>query len=826
MGSYNVKDIEERWQKVWAEKKVDAAPEPTKDKPPYFILVMFPYPSGNLHMGHVRNYTIGDIFARYHRRKGFSVLHPIGWDSFGLPAENAAIKNNTDPGTWTWANIAHMREQLKTLAISYDWDREVATCHPDYYRWNQWLFIKMVEKGLVYRKKAPVNWCPKDATVLANEQVHDGRCWRCETEVIQKELSQWFFKITDYAGELIEGHKQLAPQKDNKGWPEQVITMQRNWIGPSEGAFVDFSTGEDKIRVFTTRPDTLYGATFMVLAPEHPLVEKLTTQAQEKDVDAYREQAKKMGKFDRTSAEREKTGVFTGAYAVNPVNGKKIPVWIADYVLTDYGTGAIMAVPAHDDRDFAFATKFKIPIIQVIRPAEGPAPDILQKAYTEDGILMNSGVYDGLSTDQSKKKIGEDLKKKGLGEPTMTYKLRDWLLSRQRYWGTPIPIVFCDTCGAVPVPYDQLPVKLPENVKFTGTGASPLTQVKDWVNVTCPTCQNPAQRETDTMDTFVDSSWYYARYTDPKNTQAPIDPSKANTWIPVTQYVGGIEHACMHLIYSRFFHKVLRDLKLVSSDEPFTSLLTQGMVTLGGTAMSKSKGNVVDPTDVISRYGADTCRLFILFAAPPTQQLEWSDNQVEGIWRFINRVWRAAQVFIDKDDNSALKRNLDEGSKKVTAEELERQRNIAIKHVTNDIEKEFGFNTAISRIMELVNSIYLYPGLGDDGSKRAVETVVHLLQPFAPHICEEIWHLMGHKDLLVTQPWPTLDESKLAAKSIEIVVQVNGKVRDKVTVPAQSKEDEVKSAATLSLKERGIDVSGGRVIYVPNKLVNFVTGKN
>lgn len=824
MNPYIPKDIEPKWQKIWAEKKADATPIPTADKPPYYLLVMFPYPSGNLHMGHVRNYTIGDILARFHRRKGRSVLHPIGWDSFGLPAENAAIKRGVDPAKWTWDNIANMREQLKTLAISYDWDREVATCDPRYYRWNQWLFIKMFEKGLAFRKKAAVNWCPKDATVLANEQVQGGRCWRCESEVVQKELEQWFFKITDYAQELLDGHEQLKPTATQKGWPEQVITMQRNWIGPSEGAYVDFTVGKETIRVFTTRPDTLYGATFMVLAPEHALVEKITMPDRKRDVDAYREQAKKMSKFARASAEREKTGAFTGAYAVNPVNGENIPVWIADYVLMDYGTGAIMAVPAHDDRDFEFATKFKIPIVQVIRPKDQPGLTALRQAFTEDGIIVNSGPYDGLSTEETKKKISQDLKKQGKGEPTRTYKLRDWLLSRQRYWGTPIPVVYCPSCGCQPVKLSDLPVTLPSDVKFTGEGASPLAQVESWVNTTCPKCGKPAKRETDTMDTFVDSSWYYARYTDATNTSVPFSLEKANTWIPVSQYIGGIEHACMHLIYSRFFHKVMRDLGLVKSDEPFASLLTQGMVTLGGVAMSKSRGNVVDPGDVIKKFGIDTCRLFIMFAAPPTQQLEWSDSQVEGIWRFLNRVWRLAQAFISPEEG--LKRNLDETSGKISSEELERQRNLTIKNVTDDIEQEFGFNTAISRVMELVNLLYLYPELGDKTSRAAIETVVQLLQPFAPHMAEELWRQMGHSELLVQAPWPAYETGKLAAKSLEIVVQVNGKVREKVTVPAAASKDEVTSMASAALKKRGIDVETARVVYVPNRLVNFVAGKN
>lgn len=833
MATYNFKDIEKKWQQTWEDKKSFATPEPTPERPAYFMLVMFPYPSGNLHMGHVRNYTIGDVLARFHRRRGRSVLHPIGWDSFGLPAENAAIKNKTDPSKWTWDNIANMRQQLKALAISYDWDREVATCHPDYYRWNQWIFIKMLEKGLAYRKKAPVNWCDSCNTVLANEQVHNGLCWRCDSVVTQKELEQWFFKITQYAEELLTGHEQLRrppfakatggtpPEALAKGgWPEQVLTMQSNWIGKSWGAHVDFRHDKETIRVFTTRPDTLFGATFMVLAPEHPLVEKLTTPDRKVSINAYRTQARGLTKIARTAEGREKTGAFTGSYAENPLTGKKTPIWIADYVLTDYGTGAIMAVPAHDQRDWEFAKKFGIDILRVIQPADGKVP--ATQAYEGEGSLINSGPYTGMTVDAAKKKMADDLQKKNSGAPAVTYKLRDWLLSRQRYWGTPIPIVYCEKCGAVPVALSDLPVTLPADVEFTGTGASPLTKAVDWINTKCPSCAGPARRETDTMDTFVDSSWYYARYTDAKNTKLPFDPTRANKWIPVHQYVGGVEHACMHLIYSRFFHKVFRDMGFVNSDEPFASLLTQGMVTLGGTAMSKSKGNVVDPNEVISRYGADTCRMFILFAAPPTQQLEWSDKQIEGIWRFLNRVWRLAQVFCDSEDATELKRTVKESIETLGKEELERRINVAIQRVTDDIDKNFGFNTAISSTMELVNSIYLYADLGDALSRKAVETVIHLLSPFAPHLSEEIWQSLGNSELLVNHPWPRVDASKLTASHVEIVVQVNGKLRDKLSVSASLGEEEVKSQALASLEKRGVKLAPKRVIYVPNKLVNFV----
>ncbi len=820
MSQYSFKEIESKWRAIWDENKCNEAPQPTAERPPYYILVMFPYPSGNLHMGHVRNYTIGDILARFHRRRGRSVLHPIGWDSFGLPAENAAIKRKVDPAKWTWDNIAVMREQLKTLSISYDWDREIATCHPDYYRWNQWIFIKMLERGLAFRKKAPVNWCDSCNTVLANEQVHNGRCWRCDNVVVQKELEQWFFKISEYADELLSGHEKLKKTSSQKGWPEQVLTMQHNWIGKSWGANADFKTDKGTIRVFTTRPDTLFGATFLVLAPEHPLVSSLTAIDRKAAVEAYRESTRGLSKIVRTAENREKTGEFTGSYAENPFTGEKVPIWISDYVLTDYGTGAIMAVPAHDQRDYDFAKKFGIPIVQVIKPESGESPS--DKAFEADGVLINSGPYNGLPVGEAQKKMAADLEKKGLGKPTITYKLRDWLLSRQRYWGTPIPVIYCPKDGAVPVPEDKLPVTLPTNVEFTGTGASPLTQVTDWINVPCPKCGGPGRRETDTMDTFVDSSWYYARYTDAHNQKLPFAREKADQWIPVHQYVGGVEHATMHLIYSRFFHKVLRDMGMLSSDEPFSSLLTQGMVTLGGSAMSKSKGNVVDPNDVINRYGTDTCRMFILFAAPPTQQLEWSDKQIEGIWRFLNRVWRLAQIFVGSEEEKQLKRSAAESDEEMDIDELVRREHQTIQRVTRDIDEDFGFNTAISAIMELVNAIYVYPNLGDSVSRDATLTVIQLLQPFAPHIAEELWQKFGNETLLVEQPWPIADASKLAAGRVEIVVQVNGKLREKLTLGLNLKEADVTSQALLSLEKKGIKVAPKRVIYVPNKLVNFV----
>lgn len=831
MSKYEFTSIENKWREGWNQKNAFTTPKPSTEKPPYYILVMFPYPSGHLHMGHVRNYTIGDVLARYYRRKNRSVLHPIGWDSFGLPAENAAIKNAVSPAKWTWENIQHMRGQLQQLGISYDWDREIATCHPDYYKWNQWLFIKMLEKGLVYRKKAPVNWCPSCQTVLANEQVHDNQCWRCGSEVSSKELEQWFFKITQYANELLAGHEQIKPKGANGGWPEKVLAMQKNWIGQSQGASVHFPILEpdnkktpESIKIFTTRPDTLFGATFMVISPEHPLVSHITQPEHKSEVEDYVSRVKKISRFDRISESREKTGVFTGTYAENPVNGERTPIWIADYVLMDYGTGAIMAVPAHDERDFAFAQKYKIPIIQVIQDPDN-AHETLESAYTGPGKLVNSGSYSGMDTAAAKNKICADLEEKKKGEATITYRLRDWLLSRQRFWGTPIPIVYCQKCGVVPVSLDDLPVKLPEDAQFSGQGESPLKQDQDWLKTTCAQCKGPALRETDTMDTFVDSSWYYARYTDPHNSKSPFDPERGDAWLPVSQYVGGIEHATMHLIYSRFFHKVMRDMGLLKSDEPFSSLLTQGMVTLGGSAMSKSKGNVVDPEDVISQYGVDSCRLFILFAAPPTQQLDWSDSQVGGVFRFLNRLWRLAHVFFDEEDKKTLKRSIEQSQKSVNANDVERQIHLTIKRVTQDISVDFGFNTAISAIMELVNCLYLYPDLGDSVSKAGVEVAVQLLEPFAPHISEEIWEKFGHQTPLYQSQWLDYNSEKLIEDKIQVVVQLNGKLKDRITVPTSTAEEDVKKLAKDVLVKKGIQFEPKRIIYVKNKLINFVVAR-
>jgi leucyl-tRNA synthetase len=822
---YDFKSIEEKWQKDWDDSKVFSAEDPASSgKPRYYCLEMFPYPSGQLHMGHVRNYSIGDVVARYHRMRGENVLHPIGWDAFGLPAENAAIKNKIHPEKWTKQNISVMRGQLKALGVSYDWDREFATCDPEYYRWNQWFFIKFFEKGLAYKKKAAVNWCPSCLTVLANEQVSaEGACWRCDSAVQLKELNQWFIKITEYAEQLLKDHDLLRGS-----WPEEVLTMQSNWIGRSEGAEVIFKLqGQpESLTVFTTRPDTLFGATFMALSPEHPLVEKLAKadQGLEQKLKPLREAVKARRK-ERTEA-ADKNGVFLNIYAVNPINQKAIPVWAADYVLMEYGTGAIMAVPAHDQRDFEFATKYKLPIIEVIQPHPFPLPEgeggrrpgeAWSHAYESEGVLVNSGEFNGIPSVQSKAKVAEWLEKRGLGKATVTYKLRDWLISRQRYWGTPIPMIECPKCGILPVPGKDLPVLLPKDVQFTGAGESPLTQSAGFVNAKCPKCGGAARRETDTMDTFVDSSWYYARYGDPRNAAKPFDPDKVNPWLPTSQYIGGIEHACMHLIYSRFWHKAMRDLGLVKSEEPFARLLAQGMVTLGGAAMSKSRGNVIDPNKIIAGYGADTARLFILFAAPPEKQLEWSEAGVEGAWRFLNRVWRLVSL----TTSSPL---AGEGDLNRSKKDLLRKQHWAIDKVTRDFGREIQINTAIAAVMELVNTLYLYPSLGDDVSRNAVKTVVQLLSPVAPHLMEELWQVLGEKGRCSESIWPAADPQWLAAELIEIVIQVNGKLRSRLQLAPGTGKDILEKEALKDSKIQNAlaGKSVVKVIVVPDKLVNVV----
>ncbi|MDR1418136.1 MAG: leucine--tRNA ligase [Endomicrobium sp.] len=807
---YNHSEIEKKWQKIWEEKKLFKSKE-DKNKEKYYCLEMLPYPSGNLHMGHVRNYSIGDVCARFHRMKGKNVLYPIGWDAFGLPAENAAIKNKIHPVIWTKQNISRMREQLKTLGNSYDWSREITACDPEYYKWTQWLFIKMWEKGLVFRKNANVNWCPSCQTVLANEQVTNGVCWRCSSDTEHRELEQWFIKITSYADELLEGHEQLS------GWPEQVLSMQKNWIGKSYGAEVDFAvSGTDKkIKIFTTRPDTIFGVTFMVVAPEHEIINEIKSQIKNYDeITDYILSSGKKSNIDRSSS-KEKTGIkLEGINAINPATGKEIPIFIADYVLSGYGTGAIMAVPAHDQRDWEFAKKYNIPIVEVIK---GDNSNVIEHAYEDEGYLINSDQFNGTKSTEAFNLVVQWIQNQGFGQKTVNFKLKDWLISRQRYWGAPIPMVHCKECGVVPVPEKDLPVLLPEDVEFTGSGESPLKTSKTFVDVKCPKCGKDAKRETDTMDTFIDSSWYYARYCDACNNNAVFDSSKLNYWMPVNQYIGGIEHACMHLIYARFWYKFMRDLGIVKYDEPFTKLLTQGMVTLGGNVMSKSKGNIVGPDEIIPKYGADTLRLFILFAAPPEKQLDWSSENIEGCWRFISRVWRLFDIVTTKSNEVAAKDDKDNILKIMHQ---------TVKKVTSDIGEKVQLNTAISSIMELVNTLYAYKHHSNDGgiSLEAYKTVILLMAPFTPHICEEIWEKLGYKECISTYTWPIFNENFIKESFLEIPVQINGKLKGKVVVPMNVQEEEVKSIINsdvkiaLYLKDKQII----KFIYVKNKIVTIV----
>ncbi|GAA5344483.1 leucine--tRNA ligase [Planifilum fimeticola] len=817
MRAYQAREIESKWQRVWDETGVHRT-DPDVGKTKFYTLEQFPYPSGEgMHMGHVRVYSIGDVIARFKRMNGFRVLHPMGVDAFGLPAENAAIKRGVNPRDWTLNNMKKFREEQERLGISYDWDRYVATCLPDYYRFTQWLFLLFYERGLAYRKKAPVNWCPDCATVLANEQVENGKCWRCDAEVTKKELEQWFLKITDYADRLLEGLDRLPR------WPERVKTMQRNWIGRSEGAKVTFTLPElddEQVTVFTTRPDTLYGVTYLVLAPEHPLVDRLIAgKEKEGEIRAFIERMRKESEIQRTAADAEKVGMDTGAVARHPLTGEEVPVWIANYVLMDYGTGAVMGVPAHDERDFQFAKKYGLPIRRVIRPRDGELEEPLAEAYTGEGVLADSGPFDGMDNREAIRAISEHLAEKGLGGPAVTYRLRDWLISRQRYWGCPIPVVYCDSCGTVPVPKEELPVLLPEDVVFDGK-RNPLTTSESFVRTTCPSCGGPARRETDTMDTFIDSSWYFLRYADPKNDRLPFDPERIREWLPVDEYIGGIEHAVLHLLYSRFFTKVLYDAGLVHVDEPFTSLLTQGMVLRDGAKMSKSKGNTVSPLDIIERYGADTARLFILFAAPPERDLEWSDSGVEGCYRFLGRVFRSVT------GHEELFRNRPEARpEKGPARDLHRRIHRTIKKVTEDVGERYHFNTAISAIMELFNAISEYPEDADRGTLAdALETVVILLAPFAPHLSEELWHVMGHEASVHEQPWPAYDPEMLVEEEVEMAVQINGRVRDKLVVPAEADRETVEQLA-LNQERIKNHLSGKtvrKVIVVPKKLINIV----
>jgi len=853
---YNPGKIEEKWQQTWTELGLDKTPT-DNNKPKFYALSMFPYPSGSLHMGHVRNYTITDVIARLKRMQGYRVLHPMGWDAFGLPAENAAIDRGIPPAKWTYENITQMRQQLKRLGLSIDWDCEIATCSPDYYKWTQWIFLQFLQAGLAYQKEAAVNWDPVDQTVVANEQVDSEGCsWRSGAKVERKLLRQWFLKITNYAEELLQDLDKLT------GWPERVKLMQANWIGKSTGAHLEFPIvgSSEKIGVYTTRPDTVYGVTYVVLAPEHPLTKQVTTPEHQAAVEAFIQEVSNQTELERTAEDKPKRGMPTGGKAINPFTGEEIPIWIADYVLYEYGTGAVMGVPAHDARDFKFAREQNLPIKVVILPpgnVETLHLQSLQQAYTEPGIIVNSGSFDGMPSSEGKQAIVEYAEKQGFGKARVQYRLRDWLISRQRYWGAPIPVIHCPNCGNVPVPEKDLPVVLPEDVEFTGRGGSPLAKLESWVNVACPTCGTQAKRETDTMDTFIDSSWYFLRFTDAKNGQQIFNPAKTNDWMSVDQYVGGIEHAILDLLYSRFFTKVLRDRGLLDFDEPFQRLLTQGMVQ-GITymnsnksgkdkwipsylvkdpgdprdpetgellqrlyaTMSKSKGNGVAPEDVISKYGVDTARMFILFKAPPEKDLEWDEADVEGQFRFLNRVWRLVT-----DCREATNRVSTEDLTK-PEKELRRAIHTAIKEVTEDVEGEYQFNTAISELMKLSNALTDASSKNSPIYAQGIQTLIVLLAPFAPHIAEELWHLLGNMESVHTQTWPKFDESALEADEITLVIQINGKKRGDLQVPAQADKAELEKYARESeVVQRYLEGKEiKKVIVVAGKLVNFVVG--
>ena len=822
---YDFKKIENKWQKTWKEEKTfKTIDDFSKEK--YYVLEMFPYPSGKLHMGHVRNYSIGDAIARIKKMQGFNVLHPMGFDSFGLPAENAAIKNNVEPSEWTEKNTKEMEEQLDKLGFSYDWNREVSTCRPDYYRWMQWIFIQFYKKGLAYKKENPVNWCPSCKTVLANEQVVNGECERCKSTVGKKNLSQWYLKITDYADELLQDLDKL------KDWPDKVKTMQKNWIGKSIGAEISFDIVDfdKKLNVFTTRADTVFGVTYMVISPEHPFVKELIKGRPEEEAALdYIEEVSHKNDIERSSTVGEKTGVFIGRYAVNPITGKEIPIFISDYVLMGYGTGAIMAVPAHDQRDFDFAKKFNLDIVPVVEPNDSDIDvNNLSESFEAEGKMINSAEFNGLNNREAIEKIIDYITKKGIGKKTINYRLRDWLISRQRYWGTPIPMINCPKCGWVPEKEENLPILLPKDVKFTGKGESPLATSKDFANCKCPACGGEAKRELDTMDTFLDSSWYFLRYCDPHNDNMPFSKEKTDYWMSVDQYIGGVEHAILHLLYSRFFQKVFKDLGLVSNDEPFKRLLTQGMVNKDGKKMSKSIGNVVSPDEIINKYGADTARLFILFAAPPEKELDWSDEGVEGSYRFLNRVYRLAMETVERsssEQNNAEKQ-IENEKNNSDDKELLLMMNAAIKKVTEDAGGRFNFNTAISSIMELVNECYRYKELDNariDFLVEAVKNVIILLYPFAPHIAEEMWEAFD-SGRLEEQQWPSYDESALIRDEVEIVVQINGKIKEKLMVDSnldkKGLEDFVMSNENVINHIDGKNVL--KVIPIPGRLVNIV----
>ena len=844
---YSPASIEAKWQQAWVESGLDRTPKEC-DKPKFYALSMFPYPSGNLHMGHVRNYTITDAIARLKRMQGYRVLHPMGWDAFGLPAENAAIARGIHPAKWTYQNIAQMREQLQKLGFAIDWEREVATCSPDYYKWTQWIFLQFFQAGLAYQKESAVNWDPVDQTVLANEQVdNEGRSWRSGAKVERKLLKQWFLKITDYAEQLLEDLNKLS------GWPDRVKLMQANWIGKSVGAYLEFPIvgSDEKIGVFTTRPDTVCGVTYVVLAPEHPLTPRVTTADRKDAVEAFVKEVGDQSELDRTAEDKPKRGIPTGGMAINPFTGEEIPIWIADYVLYEYGTGAVMGVPAHDTRDFRFARENDLTIKVVIAPEgeDGSAP--LEEAYTEPGMMVNSGQFDGTASTDGKQAVIDHATAEGIGKAQVQYRLRDWLISRQRYWGAPIPIIHCPDCGAVPVPDADLPVELPEDVEFTGKG-SPLAGLESWVNVPCPSCGTPAKRETDTMDTFIDSSWYFLRYTDAKNDRRVFEVAKANDWMSVDQYVGGIEHAILHLLYSRFFTKVLRDRGLLNYDEPFARLLTQGMVqattyknvktgqyfapgdidlenptdpqtgeplAVFYEKMSKSKYNGVEPLPVLKKYGADTARMFILFKAPPEKDLEWDDADVEGQFRFLNRVWRLVADFANSEGTPVK-------TKKLTKDEKDLRRAIhtAIREVSEDLQGDYQFNTAISELMKLSNALNDAKCKASAVYAEGVDTLIKLLAPFAPHIAEELWHGIGGTESIHRQPWPVVDESALVVDEITLVIQVMGKTRGTIQVPASADKAALEKYALESEVAQKY-IAGKEIkkaIVVPNKLVNFV----
>lgn len=820
---YDFKNIEEKWQKKWEDVGEFKINEEDNGKPKYYALEMFPYPSGNLHMGHVRNYSIGDVVARYKKMQGYNVLHPMGWDSFGLPAENAAIKNGLDPAEWTWSNIDNMRGQLKRLGFSYDWDREVATAKPDYYKFTQWMFEQLYKHDLAYKKKSYVNWCPSCKTVLANEQVVNGKCERCKSEVGKKDLEQWFFKITDYAQRLLDDIDKLG------GWPDKVKSMQTNWIGRSEGAEIRFKIeGKEKeLTVYTTRPDTIFGVSYMVIAPEHPVVDELIKGSEtEAECREFIKKVQNQSEIIRSATDTEKEGVFTGTYFIHPFTGEKIPLYLANYVFLDYGTGVVMGVPAHDQRDFDFAKKYNLPIKIVIQPEnQNMKSEDMTEAFAAEGIMENSGQFNGMDSKEALASIIKYIDEKGIGEKKVNFRLRDWLISRQRYWGAPIPVVYCEKCGEVLVPEEQLPVILPENVEFTGQGKSPLSECDEFVNTTCPKCGGPAKRETDTMDTFVCSSWYYLRYCDPHNDKMPFDKEKTDYWMNVDQYIGGVEHAILHLLYSRFFTKALHDFGYLSCEEPFENLLTQGMVLKDGTKMSKSLGNVVSPEEIIEKYGADTARLFILFAAPPERDLDWNDTAVEGAYRFLNRVWRAVEdlkSFVI--DNTSDMSDLNDDDKK-----LRLAVHTTIKKVTADCER-FSFNTAISSVMEMVNALYVYKekvnkeNYNKSVITEALESLVILLCPFVPHITSELWELLGKETDLTNENWPQYDENALVVDEIEIVLQINGKIRDKLKINPDMSPDEMKELALESGKIQEL-IDGKEIvkcIAVPKKLINIV----